>query len=179
VLIAAIDQGTTSTKCLLIDEAGRMTSVGAIRHRQILPRDGWVEHDAAELLANVRELLNRAVDAGAEALALANQGETVVAWDRRDGRPICNAIVWQDQRTAAAVDALRTENLEPELKALSGLPLDPYFSASKLRWILDRVAAARELARSGHLGLGTSDAYFSTSSPGTTQPTRRPRPEHR
>ena len=84
MLIAAIDQGTTSTKCLLVDDAGNATTVGAIRHRQILPRDGWVEHDAAELLANVRELFARAVDAGAEALALANQGETVVAWDRRD-----------------------------------------------------------------------------------------------
>src|SRR6476620_10836007 len=80
MLIASIDQGTTSTKCLLVDDVGNVTNVGSIRHRQILPRDGWVEHDAAELLANVRELLARAVDAGAEAMALANQGETVVAW---------------------------------------------------------------------------------------------------
>lgn len=160
MLIAAIDQGTTSTKCLLVDEAGIMTNVGAIRHRQILPRDGWVEHDAAELLANVRELLGRAVDAGAEAVALANQGETVVAWDRRDGRPIHHAIVWQDQRTASAMEALRKGGVEAEVKARSGLPLDPYFSASKLRWILDTVPSANELARSGHLGLATSDAYF-------------------
>jgi glycerol kinase len=160
MLIASIDQGTTSTKCLLVDEAGNTTNVGAIRHRQILPRDGWVEHDAAELLANVRELLARAVDAGAEALALANQGETVVAWDLRDGQPICNAIVWQDQRTASSVDALRKTGLEAEVKDRAGLPLDPYFSASKLRWILDAVPAANELARSGHLGLATSDAYF-------------------
>ena len=143
MLIAAIDQGTTSTRCLLVDDAGNATNVGAIRHRQILPRDGWVEHDATELLANVRELLARAVDAGAEALALANQGETVVAWDRRDGRPISNAIVWQDQRTASAVETLRKTGLETEVKARSGLPLDPYFSASKLRWILDTVPAAR------------------------------------
>lgn len=160
MLIAAIDQGTTSTKCLLVDEAGSSTNVGSIRHRQILPRDGWVEHDATELLANVREMLARAVDAGAEAVALANQGETVVAWDRRDGRPICNAIVWQDQRTAAAVDKLRQDGLEVEVNALSGLPLDPYFSASKLRWILETIPAAKELVRAGHLGLATSDAYF-------------------
>jgi glycerol kinase len=158
--IAAIDQGTTSTKCVLVDEAGGETNVGAIRHRQILPRDGWVEHDAMELLANVRELLVRAVDVGAEAVALANQGETVVAWDRRDGRPIYHAIVWQDQRTTAAVEALRRAGLEPPVKDLSGLPLDPYFSASKLRWILDAVPAAKELAQSGHLGLATSDAFF-------------------
>jgi glycerol kinase len=160
MLIAAIDQGTTSTKCVLVDEAGNITNVGAIRHRQILPRDGWVEHDATELLGNVRELLALAVEGGAEAVALANQGETVVAWDRRDGRPICNAVVWQDQRTAAAVDALRRDGLEGEVKALSGLPLDPYFSASKLRWILETIPAAKELARAGNLGLATSDAYF-------------------
>ena len=129
---------------------------------------GWVEHDAAELLANVRELLALAVEAGAEALALANQGETVVAWDRRDGRPISNAIVWQDQRTASAVEALRKTGLEPEVKARSGLPLDPYFSASKLRWILDTVPDASELARAGHLGLATSTPISCSSSPATT-----------
>jgi glycerol kinase len=160
MLMAAVDQGTTSTKCLLVEESGATREVGAIRHRQILPREGWVEHDANELLGNVRELIGRAVQAGAEVVALANQGETVVAWDRRTGEPLADAIVWQDQRTSSFVDSLRAAGREAELRAISGLPLDAYFSASKLRWILEEAPEARELARSGRLGLGTSDAFF-------------------
>jgi glycerol kinase len=160
MLIAAIDQGTTSTKCLLVDADGESTLIGAIRHKQILPHEGWVEHDAGELLANTQSMIDRAVAAGAEGVAIANQGETVVAWDRRTGAPLCNAIVWQDQRTAAFVEILRAAGHKDEVRAISGLPLDAYFSASKIHWILDEVPGAKELARAGQLGLGTSDAYF-------------------
>ncbi len=158
--VIAIDQGTTATKGLLVSDDGSYRLLGNLRHRQILPKPGWVEHDAAELLANVCKLLELGRNAGGTAVALTNQGETVVAWDRSTGIPICNAIVWQDQRTADRIEHLRSDGLEPEVTALSGLPLDAYFSASKLRWILDNVPAATELLSKGRLGLGTSDAYL-------------------
>jgi glycerol kinase len=158
--IVAIDQGTTSTKGLVVAADGRAVPLGALRHEQILPEPGMVEHDAAVLLANVRSLVEAGIAAGASGVALANQGETVVAWDRRDGRPLANAIVWQDQRTAAAVQAMADAGKGEAVSALSGLPLDAYFSASKLRWLLDHVDGAAALARQGRLGLGTSDSYF-------------------
>lgn len=158
--IVAIDQGTTATKALLVAEDASVTVLGNIRHRQILNRVGWIEHDPTELLANVRQLVEAGLAAGAGAIALANQGETVVAWDRRTGVPLCNAIVWSDQRTVAAVERLREAGLADEVRDLSGLPLDSYFSASKLRWILDSIPDAGELLRIGALGIGTSDSYF-------------------
>jgi glycerol kinase len=160
MLILAIDQGTTSTKALLVKEAGNSEVIGSIRHRQIHPHPGWVEHDAEELLTNVSVLLEEGVKRGATGVALANQGETVVAWDRQTGRPIANAIVWQDQRTRDAVAALESEGHASLVLEFSGLPLDPYFSATKLRWILDTSSEAQSLARQGRLGLGTSDSYF-------------------
>ena len=158
--VVAVDQGTTSTKALLIEADGTSRLLGTFKHQQILPRPGWVEHNAAELLANVREAIALGVSAGATSVALDNQGETVVAWDKTDGTPLCNAIVWQDQRTSVAIETLRAAGHDSEVTARSGLPLDAYFSASKLRWILDHVPRARELARRGELGLGTSDSYF-------------------
>ncbi|MEQ1956730.1 FGGY family carbohydrate kinase [Mesorhizobium yinganensis] len=158
--VVSIDQGTTSTKGLLVAEDGAEETVGAVRHGQILPCPGWVEHDAAELLENVRGLVDEGAARGARGVALANQGETVVAWDRDSGVPLANAIVWQDQRTEAEVAALAQAGKGETVRALSGLPLDAYFSASKLRWLLDHVDGARELARRGRLGLGTSDSYF-------------------
>ena len=160
MLVAAIDQGTTATKGLLLADDGATTPLGTIRHEQILPQEGWVEHDATELLGNIRRLIETAIAGGAEAVAIANQGETVVAWDRSTGTPLCNALVWQDQRTAAAVEQLRRDGHEAEVRARSGLPLDAYFSASKLRWMLDHVDGARALLRRGQLGLGTTDSYF-------------------
>lgn len=158
--VIAIDQGTTSTKAMLVEADGHHHLVGSHRHRQILPGPGLVEHDAAEILGHVRALLADGIAAGAEAMALANQGETVVAWDRTSGMPICNAIVWQDQRTAAFIGQIRGKGFAEEITARSGLPLDPYFSASKLRWILDEVPEARRLLARGRLGLATSDAYI-------------------
>ncbi|MDQ6435337.1 FGGY family carbohydrate kinase [Mesorhizobium sp. LHD-90] len=158
--IVSVDQGTTSTKGLLVAEGGEEEIVGAVRHRQILPCPGWVEHDATELLENVRTLIEEGAARGAQGIALANQGETVVAWDRAGGAPLANAIVWQDQRTAARIESLAADGKAEAVRALSGLPLDPYFSASKLRWMLDHVDGASELARRGRLGLGTSDSFF-------------------
>lgn len=161
--VVAIDQGTTATKAYTLDEAGHFETVCDLTHEQILPRRGWVEHDPEALLANVRQAVAQAqTTVGAElaAVGLDNQGETVVAWDARDGRPLCNAIVWQDTRTQDAIARLKAAGAEAETLARAGLPLDAYFSAAKLRWILDNVADARALARAGHLRLGTSDAFF-------------------
>jgi glycerol kinase len=154
--ILALDQGTTSSKAYLWRD-GRFTLAGKREHRQILPRPGWVEHDAAELLRHLRELIALA---GPCALAgLANQGETVVAWDAATGHPLHHAIVWQDERTRDAVARLRAEGLEALTLERAGLPLDPYFSAAKLRWLLDHAEGARDLLRQGRLRLGTSDAF--------------------
>jgi glycerol kinase len=158
--IVSIDQGTTSTKAILVDGDGREAALGSLRHEQILPKPGWVEHDPAELLANVRALIDAGAAKGAQGIALSNQGETVVAWDRDAGAPLANAIVWQDQRTALEIEALAAAGKAETVRKLSGLPLDPYFSASKLRWMLDHVDGASELARRGRMGLGTSDSFF-------------------
>lgn len=154
----AIDQGTTSTKAYRLESDGRFQHVGAIRHRQIRPQPGWVEHDPNELLDAIRRLI---AEAGTvDAIGLANQGETVVAWDRDTKRPIYNAIVWQDERTAAAIDRYRRDGIERITLDRAGLPLDAYFSASKLRWLLDHAEGAGDLHRHGRLRLGTSDAFF-------------------
>lgn len=155
--ILALDQGTTSSKAYRWRD-GRFTLVGKREQRQIMPRPGWVEHDAAELLRHLREL---AALAGPCAFAgLANQGETVVAWDAATGRPLHHAIVWQDDRTRDAIARLRADGVEALTLERAGLPLDPYFSAAKLHWLLDHAEGARELLRQGRLRLGTSDAFF-------------------
>jgi glycerol kinase len=156
--ILAIDQGTTSTKAYRMDEAGSIVVVGSRTHRQIHLHPGWVEHDPVELLGNIRALLKHA--GRVAAIGLANQGETVVAWDASTKRPLANAIVWQDNRTSAIIERLRAEGAEATTLARAGLPLDPYFSATKLRWLLDNAEGAQELRRQGRLRLGTSDAYF-------------------
>jgi glycerol kinase len=156
--ILAIDQGTTSTKAYRLDDSGTTASIGKRTHRQIRPQPGWVEHDAEELLANIRALL---FEAGpVDSVGLANQGETVVAWDAQTKRPLANAIVWQDDRTSDVTARLREEGHEPTSLEHSGLPLDPYFSATKLRWLLDHVDEAPALQQQGRLRLGTSDSFF-------------------
>jgi glycerol kinase len=155
--ILAIDQGTTGTKGFVLDSCG-FHRIDARRHRQIHPQPAWVEHDPEELLAHVASFIRRA--GVVDAIALANQGETIVAWDRTSGRPLCNAIVWQDARTEEIVARMKAAGAESLSLARSGLPLDPYFSATKLRWVLDHVAEARALLAAGRLGLATSDAFF-------------------
>jgi glycerol kinase len=156
--ILAIDQGTTSTKAYVSIDGGAPTFVGSRTHRQIHPYPGWVEHDPIEISNHVLELATFA--GSSDAIGLANQGETVVAWDAETKRPLYNAIVWQDERTREDVERLRSAGLEALTLERAGLPLDPYFSASKLRWLLDNAEGARSLAQKGRLRLGTSDAFL-------------------
>jgi glycerol kinase len=156
--IAAIDQGTTSTRLLLAEEDGRLAVVHAAQHRQIYPRAGWVEHDPEELLAHVKACCDLARSAAA--IGLDNQGESCLAWDAKTGSPLSPVIVWQDNRTTEATARLKAEGREAEALARAGLPLDPYFSASKLAWIVDNLPEAREARRAGRLRLGTTDAFL-------------------
>ena len=157
-VVAATDQGTTGSKAYLLWPDGRFESLGGFEHRQILPRPGWVEHDASELLDHLRMLILRAGDAAA--LGLDNLGETVVAWNAETGEPLGNAIVWQDARTQDETERLKAEGAEAVTLRRAGLPLDPYFSASKLRWMIDHMPEAKSLLAKGKLRLGTSDSFF-------------------
>ena len=153
--IAAIDQGTTSTRVLLLDESGARIA-HAVRHAQHHPQPGWVEHDAEELLQNIRACL--AAAGPVDAIGLANQGESCLAWDAVTGNPLSPVIVWQDNRTAAWLETL--QDAAPEIMARAGLPLDAYFSASKFSWILHEIPQARAALAAGRLRLGTTDAFF-------------------
>ena len=154
----AIDQGTTGTKAHVLRGDGSFATLQGFEHRQIYPQAGWVEHDPEELIAHLETASALAKDA--TSIGIANQGETVVAWDARTKRPIHNAIVWQDARTSDVTDRLKAAGAEETTLALAGLPLDAYFSASKLRWLLDNAPEAKTLLREGRLRLGTSDAFF-------------------
>ena len=163
--VVAIDQGTTGTKSFTLDESGRFESVASLEHQQIYPQPGWVEHDSEELLRNVRTCLEAAGED--DAIGIDNQGETVVAWNAKTGQPIYNAIVWQDDRTQGTTAKLKADGAEELTKACAGLPLDPYFSASKLRWFIDNVDEAKTLLKQGRLRMGTSDAFFHDRLTGT------------
>src|SRR4051794_16304409 len=147
--VAALDQGTTSSRCMLFDRAGAVVAAAQHAHRQITPRPGWVEHDADEILQRCRACIDEALAAaGARpgdvaAIGIANQRETVVLWERESGRPLANAIVWQDVRTAEQVAALGPiDRFRPQ----TGLPLATYFSGPKLAWLLDSLPGARARA---------------------------------
>ncbi|MFN8218223.1 MAG: glycerol kinase GlpK [Solirubrobacterales bacterium] len=163
--VAAIDQGTTSTRLILFDEDGRVACVDQREHEQITPRAGWVEHDPMEVWRRTREVIGGAMaSSGTEAgevaaIGITNQRETTVVWDRETGEPVHNAIVWQDTRTAGIVAELAGEEGADRLRAEVGLPLSTYFSGPKVRWILDHVAGARERAEAGELAFGTMDAW--------------------
>ena len=153
-LILALDEGTTSTRAILFDARGKALAEAGRPIRQSYPRDGWVEHDAEEIFAASVEVMREAV-AGAgrqmsevAALGVTNQRETVVVWERASGRPIHPAIVWQDRRTAQACERLRAAGHEDRVTDITGLLLDPYFSGTKLAWILDHVDGARARAAS-------------------------------
>ncbi|HZZ87028.1 MAG TPA: glycerol kinase GlpK, partial [Caulobacteraceae bacterium] len=164
--IAAIDQGTTSSRCMLFDAAGAIVSVAQREHRQIYPRPGWVEHDAEEIWANVQTVLAGALaQAGAQsgdvaAIGITNQRETTVVWEKATGRPIANAIVWQDTRTDQLIAELGAEAGQDRFRAACGLPLATYFSGPKLRWLLDATPGARAAAERGELLFGTVDAWL-------------------
>jgi glycerol kinase len=156
--ILAIDQGTTSTRAVEVCEDGAARVIASVEHRQIYPRPGWVEHDPEELIASIETCL--AAGQGAQAVGLDNQGESCLAWDAQTCRVVSPVIVWQDERTADLTDRLRSDGAEALTLNRAGLPLDPYFSASKLGWLMHNVPEARDLARSGRLRLGTTDAFF-------------------
>jgi glycerol kinase len=164
--ILAIDQGTTSTRAIVFDERARPVASAQAELRQIYPAPGWVEHDPEEIwratVAVCRDALAEAkLDAsGIAGIGITNQRETVVVWERATGKPIHNAIVWQDRRTADICARLREAELEPEVNERTGLLLDPYFSATKIAWILDNVAGARDAAEAGKLAVGTIESFL-------------------
>jgi glycerol kinase len=165
--VAAIDQGTTSTRCMIFDHDGAVVSVGQKEHEQIFPRAGWVEHDANEIWANTREVVGQALARGnvgtsdVVAVGITNQRETTVVWDKNTGQPVYNAIVWQDTRTAAIVEKLGALGGGADrYKDKVGLPLATYFAGPKVRWILDNVDGTREAAERGDLLMGTIDSWL-------------------
>ncbi|MCD6673915.1 MAG: glycerol kinase GlpK [Burkholderiaceae bacterium] len=164
--VLALDQGTSSSRAIVFDEAGTIRSIAQREFRQIFPQPGWVEHDPFEIrdtqFATAREALASAsIDpAAVAAVAIANQRETTIVWERATGRPIHNAIVWQDRRTEPICEAMRARGLAPLVAQRTGLVVDAYFSASKIRWLLDRVAGAREQVKRGELAFGTVDSWL-------------------
>ena len=164
--ILSIDQGTTSSRAMLFDENGHARFTAQREFGQHFPKDGWVEHNAEEIwvttLTVVREALQRASDDGGAvaAIGITNQRETTVVWDRASGEPVYHAIVWQDRRTADYCESLRAAGKETLVTARTGLLLDPYFSGTKVNWILDNVDGARERAEKGELAFGTIDCFL-------------------
>ncbi|TMM47364.1 glycerol kinase GlpK [Qipengyuania marisflavi] len=161
--ILVLDAGTTSTRAMVFDAAGQMLAVAQQELTQHYPQAGWVEHDAAEIwaktLACAREVVGDTPDRIA-AIGITNQRETVVAWDRQTGEPLANAIVWQDRRTAAACAQLKDAGHEDAVQRQTGLLLDPYFSATKMRWLLDNQDAVRSAAERGDLAFGTVESWL-------------------
>ena len=156
--VLAIDQGTTSTRALTVSDDGAVSISAAIRHRQHYPRPGWVEHDPLEVVRNVQTALDSAD--GIKAVGIDNQGESCLAWHAVTKEPVSPIIVWQDNRTGDAIEALDSDGVGEEVMRRAGLPLDSYFSASKLAWIINHVSEASRLLRQGKLRLGTTDAFF-------------------
>lgn len=161
--ILAIDQGTTNTKALMVNDAGVVVSRATRPLRQAFPHPGWVEQDPAAIWQSVREAVDECLQATGKhelaALAISNQRESVMLWDRRTGQPIGPVVIWQCRRTAPFCDELRSRGLEQTLRERTGLTIDPLFSASKARWLLDNVAGARAKAERGELCLGTMDSW--------------------
>jgi len=164
--ILSLDQGTTSSRSMVFDKQGNIISMAQKEFQQIFPQPGWVEHDAEEIWSTQFGTMAEAIAKAnikmkqIAAIGITNQRETTVVWERSTGKPICNAIVWQDRRTAAFCDELKAANLGEMIKEKTGLVIDAYFSASKLKWILDQVPGAREKAENGELAFGTIDSWL-------------------
>ncbi len=164
--VAAIDQGTTSTRCILFNHDGQIVAAHQQEHAQIYPQPGWVEHDALEIWQRTREVIDGALEKAQvsarqiAALGVTNQRETTIVWDKASGAPLCNAIVWQDTRTDAICNELANAGGQDRLRATTGLPLATYFSGPKLKWILDNVPGARQKAAAGDLLFGTVDTWL-------------------
>ena len=164
--IIAIDQGTTSSRAIVFDHDGNIVSTGQKEHEQIFPRAGWVEHDPEEIWTNVREVVGTALSKAnltrhdIAAVGITNQRETAVVWDKTTGKPVYNAIVWQDTRTQPTVNELAKDGGLDRYKDRVGLPLATYFSGTKIKWILDNVEGARERAEAGDLLFGNTDSWI-------------------
>ena len=164
--VLALDQGTTSSRALLFDAGGAVAAVAQREFRQVFPRAGWVEHDAEEILASQASVARQAVAqagcraADVAAVGITNQRETTVVWERRTGKPIHPAIVWQDRRTSGMVAELEAAGHGELFQRRTGLVLDAYFSGTKLAWILDQVPDARARAAAGELAFGTIDSWL-------------------
>jgi glycerol kinase len=164
--ILALDQGTTSSRAIVFDHHGHAVSAAQREFRQIFPQPGWVEHDALGIwntqLTVARQALRQAGLAAKDiaAIGITNQRETTVVWDRATGKPICNAIVWQDRRTSPACDQLKARGLAPLIRRKTGLVVDAYFSATKLQWILNHVPGAKRRAQTGEFAFGTIDSWL-------------------
>ena len=162
--VLSIDQGTTSTRAMIFDHSGSVVSTGQLEHKQIFPRAGWVEHDAMEIWDNTREVIGQALSKASltrheiAAVGITNQRETTVIWDRNTGKPVYNAIVWQDTRTQPIVDRIAAGDTD-RFKKKVGLPLATYFSGTKIAWILENVEGVRERAEKGELAFGTTDSW--------------------
>ena len=164
--VMALDAGTTSNRCILFNEKGQMCSVAQREFKQIFPKPGWVEHDANEIWASqlgvAVEAMNM-IDASAAdiaAIGITNQRETTILWDKNTGEPVYNAIVWQCRRTSEYCDSLKEQGLTEKFRRKTGLVIDAYFSATKIKWILDNVPGARERAEKGELLFGTVETWL-------------------
>ena len=163
--VVAIDQGTTSSRAIVFDHSGSIVSTGQLEHEQIFPKAGWVEHNPLEIWDNVREVIGQALSKAditrhdIAAIGITNQRETAVVWDKATGKPVYNAIVWQDTRTQSIVDRLAADGGVERFKEKVGLPLATYFSGTKIVWILENVEGAREKAEAGDLLFGNTDTW--------------------
>ena len=164
--IMALDSGTTSNRCILFNHAGEVCSIAQKEFTQIFPQPGWVEHDADEIFSTQLEVARQAMAnigataADIAAIGITNQRETTVVWNKTTGRPICNAIVWQCRRTAEYCDSLIKQGLVDTIRQKTGLVIDPYFSGTKIRWILENIPGARALAENGELLFGTVESWL-------------------
>ena len=161
-----LDAGTTSNRCILFDHSGKICSVAQKEFTQIFPKPGWVEHDANEIWSTMIGVVAEAMakvncaESDIAAMGITNQRETTIVWDKETGEPICNAIVWQCRRTSEYCDELKAKGLVEKIRSKTGLVIDAYFSATKLKWILDNVEGAREKAEQGKLLFGTVETWF-------------------
>ena len=165
-MVLAIDQGTTATTVMVFNDEGGVTGRGQCELPQHYPQPGWVEHDPEEIWATTLKAIGLALEDGSvdpaslRAIGITNQRETAIVWDKRTGKPVYNAIVWQCRRTADLCNEMRMKGLDDEIRQKTGLIIDPYFSATKIRWILDNVPEARKNAEHGHLLFGTVDSWL-------------------
>ncbi len=164
--ILALDQGTTSSRAILFDEQSQIVASAQREFEQIFPQAGWVEHDPNEIWSSQCQVAIEAVTAARlapediAAIGISNQRETVILWNRRSGEPVANAVVWQDRRSAAICDELRARGLEPLFQEKTGLVIDPYFSGTKIKWLLDNIDGLRQRTERGELAFGTVDAWL-------------------